>query len=426
MTPFTLQPAPKGTRNDQDKLVPPAQTARWALQRLRGWLGASAVQVQACPSEIARPYSSWCSVPGLLATGKGMTPDQALASGLMELCERLSWLRFVANAQPGYRVVSFDDVVGQPTATVGGEYFLANFRPAARDAALEAEVRSLALPWLSAWSLTRAAPFLYPIGWHSLSMTTNGLAAGNCKEEALVQGLCEVIEREAVYRLFVLDRPGRTLDLGAVGDPLVAAAVEHLGHHGVELRALEIGGDLGVAVVVVRGRRQRDRGLATYCGVGQGAHPSPAQALRRALSEYLESFAKAERMQALSGMDFEAWSHALGRRHTGFHAHYNAAVMDRCTGSVTLADLPDHSAPDFAVEAERIVAGLAALGYETVVIDKTHPALHVPTLRVFVPGMRSIIANEADDPRYLLDAARSAALALRPTRTPSCGSDGGP
>jgi ribosomal protein S12 methylthiotransferase accessory factor YcaO len=53
---------------------------------------------------------------------------------------------------------------------------------------------------------------------------------------------------------------------------------------------------------------------------------------------------------------------------------------------------------------------LSAKGLETVVIDKTHPELGIPVVRVFVPGMRSVIVSETRDPQIFIIAAQKEAL----------------
>ena len=57
-----------------------------------------------------------------------------------------------------------------------------------------------------------AGALYYPLNWHNILFTSNGLASGNTFEEAIVQGLCELVERENVYRLFVERRVAREID----------------------------------------------------------------------------------------------------------------------------------------------------------------------------------------------------------------------
>ena len=124
--------------------------------------------------------------------GKGATPVQAEASAIMELVERFSLYRYSANpanfqvdrqADLKDRAMEFavlarsvDDTSGNIDAV--GRFFA-----------------DLPLRWTTAWNLTRGEKVLLPFDWFFTINQFNGSCAGNCNEEALCQGICEVVER---------------------------------------------------------------------------------------------------------------------------------------------------------------------------------------------------------------------------------------
>ena len=52
----------------------------------------------------------------------------------------------------------------------------------------------LPLKWTWAYNLTRDEEILIPFNWFYTINEFNGPSAGNCIEEALLQGICEIVE----------------------------------------------------------------------------------------------------------------------------------------------------------------------------------------------------------------------------------------
>ncbi len=53
----------------------------------------------------------------------------------------------------------------------------------------------LTLQWTQGYNLTLKKEVLIPFNWFYMINEFNGPCAGNCDEEALIQGLCELVER---------------------------------------------------------------------------------------------------------------------------------------------------------------------------------------------------------------------------------------
>ncbi len=54
---------------------------------------------------------------------------------------------------------------------------------------------SLPLKWTWGYNLTQEREVLIPFDWFFAINEFNGPSAGNCVEEALIQGICEIVER---------------------------------------------------------------------------------------------------------------------------------------------------------------------------------------------------------------------------------------
>jgi hypothetical protein len=114
----------------------------------------------------------------------------------------------------------------------------------------------------------------------------NGHAAGNCLEEAILQGFLELVERDAVA-LWWYNRALRpALELDSFGDPYIAALRAHYRAMGWRLWALDITTDLGIpAFAAVAAPAAGER----FC-LGFGSHLDAQLALLRALTEVNQLF----------------------------------------------------------------------------------------------------------------------------------------
>lgn len=388
-----LKSSPKGYTLNLDKVLDPETTVKNAVA---GLAGNAEVELVERASAIDRAFSFTSVGAGLNTSGKGLTIEQARASAIMEFVERHAWLSFDYRNYPGYRVGSYLELAAAGLPLFDDSYFLHNYIELRAPEALHEEIIHIPLKWVPATVLTEPAgrELYYPLNWHNMLFSSNGLASGNTMEEAIVQALCELIERENIYRLFVERRVGVDVDPASITHPLILRALEASTAAGIEIVIKEISSDLVVPTIIVRGTCEADAQKLTYQGVGQGTHPDPEKALIRALSEYFESFSIMASAEAASPIPIGTFRQMLPRQHHGFHALYNPDMLDRTNGTVSITDLPNLTRPDFKQEAEVILGILAERGIEVAAIDKTNPAVGIPVVRLFAPLMRSILATD--------------------------------
>jgi YcaO-like protein with predicted kinase domain len=222
-----------------------------------------------------------------------------------------------------------------------------------------------------------------PIDAEMLVRSSNGLASGNHRLEAIVHGLCEVIERHGGAR----DDPGRRryVDLAAVTFPPLRSVLDRLERADVAVAAWEIPCPIGVpsygAMIVERPSPARWRVVGTYGGAG--AHLSPTVAMMRALTEAVQS-----RLTFIAGS-----------RDDMTRAHYWATqnetaqrvFFDRVEGAKSsLVPMAVRALETDSFEGDLAVLldCLRAQGYESViVVDLTRPDLEIPVVSVVVPGL---------------------------------------
>ncbi len=112
---------------------------------------------------------------------------------------------------------------------------------------------------------------------------SNGCAAGNTREEAIVQGFLELVERDAyaIWWYNQLRRP--ELDLGQFDDSYIRDLRKQLAETGRRLWVLDITSDLGIPTFVAMTHWMQN-GLENI-EFGSGAHFDARIALLRALTE---------------------------------------------------------------------------------------------------------------------------------------------
>ncbi len=153
------------------------------------------------------------------------------------------------------------------------------------------------IEWTPVWSLSADEPRYLPTsfcyyGYRSADplfarADSNGCAAGSVIEEAVLQGLLELIERDAVALWWYnrLQRPA--VDLTTIDDPYVPALIRHYHELRRELWVLDITSDFGVPTFAALSRRvDKEEEDIIY---GFGAHLDACVALTRALTEMNQS-----------------------------------------------------------------------------------------------------------------------------------------
>lgn len=226
---------------------------------------------------------------------------------------------------------------------------------------------------------------------------TNGLASGNTPLEAVVHGLCEVIERDLVSQvefatLFADAGELRLCVRGVLQQTLPAAAqvwLERSTAFGLKTCVQHIDGDLGVPtfrVLLVDSAYPSPAGPSAATFVGFGTHPNAELAVLRALSEAYQS-----RVGFIHGGRDSFNTFGGSARRQSLQARAEAVALPEtlrfdAIASASHADLRD----DLAL----LLAQLAAAGFgEVIATDLTRRELGLPVVRVRVPGLESFVVN---------------------------------
>jgi ribosomal protein S12 methylthiotransferase accessory factor len=352
--------------------------------------------------------------------GKGSTAEQGEASALMEAIERYSGIfqgdeirvtkRFTDFA-PGSAIAPNDVLLfsdGQyrrglpPTMGHDVTPTAPPFDPSAK------------IEWSPVWSLrdecfrylpTSLLYFFYTGGPAAsyIHADSNGCAAGNTIEEAIVQGFLELVERDS-YAIWWYNRSQRSeLDLSRFDDPYVRDLKVQLANTGRRLWVLDITSDLGIpSFVALSHALQNGHDFVEY---GSGAHVDPRIALLRALTEVNQFLSI-----GLMGARNAAPSHGDGAPPFYLRDH------PYLTPNGQLPVRPDLSSNFGALDKREQVMACVKLakqqGLDFLVLDQTRPDIEVPVVRVIVPGLRHFYRRFA--PGRLYDVPVKLKLRDRP------------
>jgi ribosomal protein S12 methylthiotransferase accessory factor len=212
--------------------------------------------------------------------GKGVSRPYALASAYAELLERLQ-VEYALIDNYGLMTDQeplLPDVRVRPFADVARQH-----------AALAPELIAGPLPSLDG-DTVRCAPFYnvmtgqveeLPLEWIAGASGSNGCCAGNTPEEALVQGLGEVVERHAMTELYLRDGPAApSIALDGFDDPWVQGTLRDLRSRGYEVivKDCTLGGRVPALATLLVGQGNR-------YSVHFAASPMFETALERCLTE---------------------------------------------------------------------------------------------------------------------------------------------
>jgi len=123
--------------------------------------------------------------------------------------------------------------------------------------------------------------------------STNGLASGNTRDEALFHGLCELVERDAttLWSLAPLSSSSASCFAPAsLRDSIVDRLAADIDRAGLRFQLFNQTSDLGIPVVMaVVGPQDSGGASALDLAAGYGAHPIAARAAIRAITEATQS-----------------------------------------------------------------------------------------------------------------------------------------
>jgi ribosomal protein S12 methylthiotransferase accessory factor len=383
MKPFhKLKDALKQSYRDQDKLIQPEQTVIHAKKQLAK-INLDILQEtrRIDNNRLGIPvYFSICGADAQKRIGKrkqmgkGADPFQAEASAIMELVERFSLYEFMAqdhyfNINTCHNISS--DMIDFETIASSVHDNIDKYAPEFQFFA------EIPLRWTTAYELKTNTRCKIPFDWFFQINAYNGSSAGNCIEEAIIQGMSEVVERHACERVLHKNVPIKQIDLASVTDPIAVDLIRRYQKLGIRLQVYDYSMNMGVPILGGVAYDPSTFPHASEIIWTAGAMPDPSRSLCRVLTEI-----------AQLGGDFNT------------HSNYEPSGLPKLTQIdeietfhancpvIPFSALPDVSHKNIKIEIINFLSVLNQYFSHFYMIDVTHPVLQLPSIYTIIPGAR--------------------------------------
>jgi ribosomal protein S12 methylthiotransferase accessory factor len=254
------------------------------------------------------------------------------------------------------------------------------------------------IEWTPVWSLThqdfKYLPTAYcyygypkpekPDCWAD----SNGCAAGNTIEEAILQGFMELVERDSVA-LWWYNRVKRpNVDLDSFKEPYFQALKDYYQTLHRELWVLDITSDLNIPVFAAITKRT-DREIEDIV-LGYGAHFDPKIAIQRALTEVNQILPAVLSANADGSTQYAPSADPLALDWWKIATLENQPylVPDESIAPKVCTDYPHIWSDDLRDDVMTCKQITEKDGMEMLILDQTRLDIGLKVVKVIVPGMR--------------------------------------
>lgn len=379
---------------DQDKVYTPTETFNRFKQRLKELNLDVLKEVRRIDNgRLDIPvYFSVCGKDALETIGtkkqmgKGGTPEQSQASACMELGERFSFFSFMKNPD-NFIHDSYANLKKSDYPLMPLEKLLQSVHDTVTDiATLEKLIDDIPIQWTWATNLNRQEEVLVPFSWFYAINEFNGPSAGNTLEEAISQGLCEVVERH-VSAVVSHDRIlTPAIDTLSIQDPITRELMAKFTRNGIEVYLNDFTLDTGIPTVAALAIDRTTFPETSEIVYSAGTTPHAEKAVIRALTEVAQ----------LAG-DFNSKANYVASGLPKPLSMDEVTYLTHSGKTITIDQMPDLSDDNIRVEIDNCLAALAKINLEVYIINVTHPQLNIPAIYTIMPGAhfreRSRISN---------------------------------
>ena len=335
--------------------------------------------------------------------GKGVSGEEAAASAYAEMVERISG-NIVTSAESAIR----RELTGTKAALleeVGFFKYMDGYRWAHQDSLpnpvraedflkghnfIDRQFEDLKFRseflrhWVKGYNLNKKKDCQVPLLFAKWISTTNGLAAGNTIEEAIIHGFCEILERYHLIRFLNGEaEPMAAIYPESIPDERIQSILKFFKDNNVDIQ-IKLLSDFPVyAVITTNNNLTKD--MLYHSTIKAGCSLDHCQALLRCFTE---------RMQ---GTDLLREKNSLAKKDSTNNPNRNLPLFYQGLCSYDLNHLRSKGATEefrdivgpngTEREIQLCAAEAEMLNTEIIVIDHTHPVLNFPAVRVICPGV---------------------------------------
>ena len=369
--------------------------------------------------------------------GKGVSPVLAKASAYAELAERFSSGYFfnfrykipkeslfyeliLKNSAVIEKVLNFGFLKGYSCSPnkekcIKFEDLLGTFHPS-RDKLSLLKKQEYANHWVDAYSLTRNTEVKIPIKFIRVISGTNGLASGNTIEEAIVQGACEIFERFSLINTLRKKISVPTIEISSIRDHEVRDMIDFIKslNIGVVIKDLSYGNKFPVIGVLFKNNNLANVQNALirdvyYRRIRVGAHLDMKYALMRCLTEEMQGYSMdAYKYHKKDAILWDFWTNRMNKRYkkrepinislfTYGDFTGDLSFLEDSSLKISFDELKSVSNSDFLLDIQELISICQRDKLDLIVLDKTHPMLKFPAVRVIIPPISYYIYFLTED-----------------------------
>lgn len=324
------------------------------------------------------------------SNGKGVSPEYALASGYAELMERLQTR------------LLYDDMLMLPPAATKKFLGRTFFRCAPEEVLRKADwsffpkqgkgVDNLHVgrtAYATMLAVRTGRKETVPLELMRYMTGSTGACAGNTREEALVQGMCEILERHALQKVFTTKGKGiPTIPLKAFGkSPALDRLVDLGREQGLKFAVKDCSFGTGMPIL----------GLLVWNDASYqfriGVASSPDVALSRCFTEIFQGYTGNECLLPKDPKQMIASLDNYQRAKVNGTGHLPIGIFAEVEGG-TLDNFRQFEGKDIAGDYEVLTNALLSAGYDIYVRDCSF--LGFPAYYIYIPGLSDIYPQLLD------------------------------
>jgi len=413
-----------GARNEYGKCDLPSNT----IKRIKDGLQRLGLDAEYRPFGVSHHLhwgQVWVDSMRIVCEGKGITAELAEASAHAELAERLSaglfypvfeeQVRFNIPAlynQQTNRFLNYEWMEGYVHAHQDDlenplriEDLLKNERHLTDRDIDQIKGSRMAGHWVDGFSVISGKTVKVPVNFVAYIHGSNGMAAGNTIEEAIIQASCEIFERHAQIQIIKPEKTVPTIEADSVDSALIRDMIEFYQGSNVDvvIKDLSFEGLLpGIGVLFINNNLRPDRLEHRMLIAGASFHSD--EGLRRCLLEGVQGreTLRAPRPQLDQPVLPKSRIHDL-------YMLMRCGVSMKDISFLEKGEIRTYrpvEIKDVLAEIEEIKRICRLFSTECIILNHTHPVLNFPVVRVIIPRVsdflpflkKDILVSDATSP----------------------------
>ena len=236
--------------------------------------------------------------------------------------------------------------------------------------------------WVNGHSLLNDRQVKVPLMLVRWISATNGLAAGNTMEEAILHGSYECIERYVAIKAVKEKMTFPTITYESIRIPYIRETLDALYKDGIEFTIKNMSMDLNVYITgVMFVNHNVSKDCLEHHSLKVGVAQDTEEALARCLTE---------RCQGTNPVEEAVGATLIDRGANDYLPIFFKGLSPKPLDFMKTGERQDFHSGDYShtiAELNAIKSTCEILRTDLIVIDQTHPVLDFPTVRVIMPGI---------------------------------------